>query len=358
MDGAMTLLRSLFRSLFAIMPERSRSGRWRSARALLVPALVVPVLLLAAPMPAGWADPASPDGKPSSLQAQLTSVSKAYTDASGRLSTARHRQSALNAQLADTNRRITEQSAEVNALAAASYRTGAVRSLAVMLDSGSPDDFVQRALTLHELAQYSGSQLRSLRELKATATQQQAALAQDIHAIGVQTAELTRRKAQLRQALDVAGGGPTTGVVIPAASADPAPRNSDGSFPDQSCSVKDPTTSGCLTPRTLHALQQARLAGFTHYTKCYRIESTGEHQKGRACDFAAAPNGFEGIATGSDRDYGNRLAGYFIANSDRLGVLYVIWYHQIWLPGVGWHHYTGDGTPSGDHMNHVHLSER
>ena len=146
-------------------------------------------------------------------------------------------------------------------------------------------------------------------------------------------------------------------MVIPAPSAQPAPRNPDGSFPPEKCTIKDPTTSGCLTPRTLHALQQARLAGFTHYTACWRQSTWGEHPLGRACDFAAAPGGFGGIATGADRDYGNRLAGYFIANASRLGVLYVIWYHQIWEPSRGWHYYKGDGTPSGDHMNHVHLSE-
>jgi hypothetical protein len=167
---------------------------------------------------------------------------------------------------------------------------------------------------------------------------------------------MERRKAQIKQALDVSKGGPTTGVVIPAPSADPAPRNPDGSFPKQSCSVKDPTTTGCLTPRTLHAYQQARKAGFSHYTACYRPSTWGEHPIGRACDFAAAAGGFGGIATGSDRDYGNRLAGYFIANASRLGVMYVIWYHQVWNPSVGWHYYRGDGTPSGNHTNHVHLS--
>jgi hypothetical protein len=37
-------------------------------------------------------------------------------------------------------------------------------------------------------------------------------------------------------------------------------------------------------------------------------------------------------------------------------VLYVIWYKRIWLPGSGWRSYSGDGTPAGDHYNHVHLS--
>ena len=43
-------------------------------------------------------------------------------------------------------------------------------------------------------------------------------------------------------------------------------------------------------------------------------------------------------------------------NADRLGVLYVIWYRQIWMPGTGWRAYSGSGGPQRDHTNHVHLS--
>jgi hypothetical protein len=122
--------------------------------------------------------------------------------------------------------------------------------------------------------------------------------------------------------------------------------------------VKDPTTSGCLTPRTLHALQQTKAAGFNHFVSCYRPqEDGGEHPRGRACDFAAATGGFGGVAAGAEKDYGNRLAAWYVANAQGLGVLYVIWFKQIWLPSTGWRAYTnGNGTPSGDHTNHVHLS--
>ena len=38
-------------------------------------------------------------------------------------------------------------------------------------------------------------------------------------------------------------------------------------------------------------------------------------------------------------------------------MLYVIWYRQIWLPSSGWKSYSGgNGDPSSDHTNHVHLS--
>jgi hypothetical protein len=136
-----------------------------------------------------------------------------------------------------------------------------------------------------------------------------------------------------------------------------APRNADGSLPAESCTVDDPTTSGCITPRTLNALQQAKAAGFTRFVSCYRSGGSGEHPKGRACDFAAAKNTFGGVATGDERTYGNNLAAYFVHNADRLGVLYVIWFKQIWMESTGWRAYTkGNGDPASDHTNHVHLS--
>jgi peptidoglycan DL-endopeptidase CwlO len=323
----------------------------------------VPAAAAPSPTPtAGAADPdgAGPDGGApgGSLQDQLAAASRAYVDAQGRLDQAQKRQAELQATLAAGEKRLAELTAAAGIIANRTYRTGPTSTLLTVFNSVSPDEFVDRSLTLHELAEYDSRQLRELPALKASAATQRAQMDQQVALAKTQAAELARRKAQIQQAVDVTSGGPTTGVVIPAPSAEPAPRNPDGSFPDEKCSVKDPTTSGCLTPRTLHALQQARLSGFTHYTACWRQSTWGEHPLGRACDFAADPGGFGGIATGASRDYGNRLAGYFIANADRLGVLYVIWYHQVWTPAIGWHYYKGDGTPSGDHMNHVHLSER
>src|SRR6266508_1845302 len=271
----------------------------------LLALIAVAVLILAAPSPAR-ADP-DPDGMPGgTIQDELFAAIKAYTDAKAKLDAA----------------------------------------------------LVERANALRQLSRTEDRQLREYAAVLAAADEQQAALEREVAAAKTQADETAKRKAQVQRTLDQLGTGPTAGVPIPAASAEPVPRNPDGSLPPERCSVKDPTTTGCLTARTLHALQQARKAGFTHYTACYRPGTFAEHPLARACDFAAAPGGFGGVAAGADRDYGNRLAGWFIANSDRLVVMYVIWWHAIWTPGIGWHYYRGDGTASGNHMNHVHLSER
>ena len=75
------------------------------------------------------------------------------------------------------------------------------------------------------------------------------------------------------------------------------------------------------------------------------------------CDLSAATGGFEDVdAGGGDKTYGDNLAAYFVNNADRLGILYVIWYRQIWMPGTGWSSYSGSGGPSATHTNHVHIS--
>jgi hypothetical protein len=172
-----------------------------------------------------------------------------------------------------------------------------------------------------------------------------------------QLKELDKQKRNAEKALAAVGGMVSAGYDGPRpAAAQPAPRNADGSFPYESCSVNDPTTRGCLTPRTFHALNEARLAGFNRAVYCWRTQSWGEHPRGRACDFSLKWSGFGGLASANEKVYGSGLANYFIKNASALGVIYVIWYRQIWTPGVGWHAYFGSGDPSSEHTNHVHLS--
>jgi hypothetical protein len=174
-----------------------------------------------------------------------------------------------------------------------------------------------------------------------------------------QVTVLARKKNQAEAALASVGGGAVAGGFLSANSplAKAAPRNADGSWPKESCTVDDPTTSGCITPRLLNAYRQARAAGFTHYTSCFSQRSSGEHPLGRACDFSANATTFKNsAASGSDKAYGDRLAASFVKDADRLGVMYVIWFRQIWLPNTGWRSYSGSGSVAARHENHVHLS--
>ncbi|KUJ47228.1 MULTISPECIES: coiled-coil domain-containing protein [Micromonospora] len=324
-------------------------------------------LLAAAP-----ADVGDEGGTPA-LRAQLEAASKGYLDAKAALDRSVKRQKQLAAQLTTTENQLTERGAKVAEIAAQAYRSGRLGAASALLNSGSPAGFMDRAAALDAVA---ANEERALGELRATrdeVSRTKQALDVEVQEQRKQVAVMAKRKDQAERALTVANERAEAAERAQAAeraartpsrgggsspTAKPAPRNSDGSWPSESCSVNDPTpANGCITPRTLHALNQAKAAGFTRYVSCYRSGGSGEHPKGRACDFAAQKNGFGGVATGGDRTYGNNLAAYFVNNADRLAVLYVIWYKQIWLPSSGWKSYSGGrGDPSSDHTNHVHLS--
>jgi hypothetical protein len=328
---------------------------------------------LAPVTPAGAAPPAArlaaapgedEEGGTPALRAQLEAASKGYVEAKTALDRSVKRQKQLGEQLKTVEAELATRSATVGRIAGVAYRKGRLSAASALLDSTSPEGFMDRAAALDAVASQEDRALRELLTTRDEAAKTRLALDGEIREQRKQVTVMGKRKEQAEQALTVAnrkaaassGGGSVQGTSK--ANATPAKRNSDGSWPAESCSVNDPTpANGCITPRTLHALNQAKAAGFTRYVSCYRSGGSGEHPKGRACDFAAQKNGFGGVATGGDRTYGNNLAAFYVRNADRLAVLYVIWYKQIWLPSSGWKAYSGgNGDPSSDHTNHVHLS--
>ncbi|MET8149114.1 hypothetical protein [Actinoplanes sp. NPDC005259] len=139
--------------------------------------------------------------------------------------------------------------------------------------------------------------------------------------------------------------------------AEPAPRNPDGSWPDEGCTIRPDLTTGhgCVTPRLAHLVQQAVVAGFPT-PACYRHSDHGEHPQGRACDWMMTAGG---QAYGAEKARGDAMAAWAVAHADRLGIMYVIWYRMIWTRAEGWHAYDnpwGGDDPSGWHTNHVHIS--
>nr|WP_083916067.1 hypothetical protein [Micromonospora lupini] len=331
--------------------------------------VAVPVGAATAAPPGGLRAAAAPDGDEEggtpALRAQLDAASKGYLDAKRALDTSVQRQQQLATKLKATEAEMTVRNGKVGEIAGVAYRTGRLSTVSALLNTNTPEGFMDRAAALDVVAANEDRVLRDLHATRDEANRTRTALDGEIREQRKQVEVMAKRKEQAERALTVATSKPRTTAAdtssnrgTSTANAEPAPRNSDGSWPSESCSINDPTpASGCITPRTLHALNQAKAAGFTRYVSCHRSGGSGEHPKGRACDFAAQKGGFGGIASGGDKTYGNNLAAYFIRNSDRLAVLYVIWFRQIWLPSSGWKSYSGgNGDPSSDHTNHVHLS--
>ncbi|WJK42189.1 hypothetical protein O7608_07320 [Solwaraspora sp. WMMA2056] len=305
------------------------------------------------------AAPNAPDeGDDKSLREVLEAASKGHIEAKAKLDNSKKRQGELAAQYDALQQQLVALTDEVGTMAAESYRLGRLTSVTMLLNSASPENMLERAAGLEVMAQREGRNLRALNEAHEQAARAKAAIDNEVREQEKQVAIMARKKQDAQRALAAVGSQASGGFIsTTSAAAQPAPRNSNGSWPSESCNVDDPTTSGCITPRTLHAMNQAKAAGFTRYVSCFRSGGSGEHPKGRACDFSAEAGGFKDRdATGDNRTYGNNLAAYYVNNADRLGVLYVIWYRQIWMPGNGWSSYNGGGSPAGDHTNHVHLS--
>jgi hypothetical protein len=327
------------------------------AVASAVPASATPRPLAA---PGGSGDDG--EGGSKSLTDQLESASKGFLEAQEGLARSQKRQQELAVQLQRIDAQLAPRQAALDKVVAQTYRTGRLGPMSALLTADSSGSLLDRAETLQSLAVQQDSALRDLKDVRTGQAQAKLGIDAEVRDQQKQLNVMAKRKVQAETALKAANRGQDASSSSDGGSsarASAAPRNSDGSLPSEGCTVNDPTTDGCITPRLLHAMQQAKSAGFTHFVACFRHQNSGEHPKGRACDFAADKGGFGGIATGGSKDYGNRLANYFINNSSRLGVLYVIWFRRIWLPSSGWKSYSGgNGDPSSDHTNHVHLSVR
>lgn len=335
-------------------------------RGSLAAALVAVVTLLAGvaittgPAAAAPSTPTAPgdEGGTPLLRDVLESTGRGFVEAKNAVTNSRKRQLQLSLELQRAQERIDALLPEVGHVATQAYRTGRIGPMLLLLNSANPDDFISRAEGLDMMAMRDNQKLEELNNARDQAARAKAAIDAEIAEQKKQLTVMAKQKKEAERALQLVGGKVTGGFVSATSPvARQAPRNRDGSWPYQSCSVDDPTTSGCITPRTLHALKEARRAGFTRFVGCFRTGDIYEHPKGRACDFSTQHNGFGGHATGNERLYGNNLAAFLVRNADKLGVLYVIWYRQVWFPGTGWRSYSlAGGDPSSDHTNHVHLS--
>jgi hypothetical protein len=291
---------------------------------------------------------------------ELAQAQEAYLDAKALLDASVARQQQLTATLATADAKMATYKQAVGVIAHRGYVSSGFTSVTGMLTSGvgSSEQFldvlgIDDALSTREI-----NAVRALRDAVAEAN----ALHDSIDAEVVQqTAALQEMEAHKQEAENAlwrsGAGGQASGFGANASVvAEAAPRNADGSWPRQERSLFEPNTSNYITPRVAHARDEALKAGFTHWVECYYGGGSGEHPKGRACDFAVDDCRFCGDAQGAAKQYGTDLAAFLVFNAQRLGVLYVIWYRQIWLPSSGWRSYSGCCTSSRKHTNHVHLS--
>jgi len=241
----------------------------RRLTAVLAMLATAGVILLCAPSSPALADP---EGGSKTLQDALASAAKGQADALQKLAASKKRQSELQSTVKQAQAGSAALEGQVGAIANRSYRLGRTSTMTMLLDSSSPDIFLERVQRLDMMAQLDSATLTQYRNDLSRAQQAKAAIDQEVLEQQKQVTALTKKKNEAELALGSVGGGGAAGGFLDANSplAKAAPRNPDGSWPKESCTINDPTTSGCITPRLLNAYQQARAAGFTHYTACFR----------------------------------------------------------------------------------------
>ncbi|HEX6969565.1 MAG TPA: hypothetical protein VF174_12250 [Micromonosporaceae bacterium] len=321
-------------------------------------ALLTAVTVLVPPSPAA-AEPGQPaapsEDEPPLLAEVLEVAGRRYVEAKAEYEASRKRQLGLSLDLRDAELRLEKLRPQVEKVAVESYQIGKLTPAAMLLNSSSSGAFVDRIVALDELNTLNDRKLAELNRARDEVATAKAALDAEVQRQQEQLTVMRRQKREAEKALALVGGkSVTAGGLVAATSpkAKPAPRNPDGTWPRESCTADDPTTSGCLTPRTLHAYQEVRRAGFDMYAACWRPGDKYEHPKGRACDWSLRSSGFGPPRNQQERIYGNNLTAFLVRNADELGILYVIWWRQIWFPATGWKSYSGPSA----HIDHVHMS--
>jgi len=308
----------------------ARPRRWLVLA--LAPLVAATAMLIACASPAS-ADPdgtsaTADDGKDNPLLNDvLDSTGRRYLAAKAAVAKSTKTQLTLAIEVKNAETQRDALLPQVGAVAAQQYRTGGVSTASFLLNSTSSDTFLKRAISLEEINALNDGKLRELDRAINAVARAKARLDQEVKAQQQNLAAMQKQKEAAEKALALVGGKSLTGGFVVAKSplAAPAPRNSDGGFSPESCSVNDPTTDGCITPRTYHMYKEVRKAGFNRFAGCHRNGGPFEHPKGRACDWSLQKRGFSVAHNADMKNYGNNLMAFLVRNADRLGVLYVIW---------------------------------
>jgi hypothetical protein len=289
------------------------------------------------------------------LNQVLESTNRKYVQAKAEVAQSTTQQRTLATQIKDAEAKRDALAPEVQAIAAEQYETGRLSASRFLLGSDSSDDFLHKAVSLEEINSLHDRKLHDLNAAIDDVNAKKAALDAEVKSQQINLLAMKKQKESADKALELVGGESLTQGFVVAKSpvAAPAPRNAQGGFSPEGCTINDPTTDGCITPRMLHLYQEVKKAGFNRFVGCHRNGGPYEHPKGRACDWSLQKSGFSDAHNADMKNYGNNLMAFLVRNADRLGIYYVIWYAQIWFPATdNWHAYHGDST----HKDHVHVS--
>ncbi len=303
--------------------------------------------------PSGTSDTAK-EADDTLLSEVLDSTGRRYAAAKNAVAKSTKNQLNLALKVKNAEAKRDQLLPEVEAIANQQYRTGGVSTISFLLDTGSPDGFLQKAVSLEEFNTLQDMKLREYNAAIDEVATAKARLDAEVKAQKQNLALMDKQKESAEDALALVGGNSVTKGLVDTKSrlAAPAPKNANGEYGGEPCNVDDPTTNGCITRLTMHMYKEVKKAGFDRFVGCHRDGGPFEHPKGRACDWSLQNSGFAPFHNDDTFQYGNNLMAFLVRNADRLGILYVIWNRQIWFPASGWKSYSGPSA----HTDHVHVS--
>ena len=133
---------------------------WRGWAASIVAVLAAIAMMVAVP---GAGHAAPPDeGNNKTLREKLEAAAKGHIEAQAALDKSRKRQLAFKIELQQLDLRLKALQVQVGAVAAESYRFGRLSAMTTLLNSRTPEDFLERAASLDLMAQRDGTVLRDL----------------------------------------------------------------------------------------------------------------------------------------------------------------------------------------------------
>ncbi|MBZ5741013.1 mucin-2 protein [Nocardioides mangrovi] len=109
----------------------------------------------------------------------------------------------------------------------------------------------------------------------------------------------------------------------------------------------DPSVESGLTSNAVYVYRSVCHA-FPQITSYGGWDAHGEHSSGKALDIMT-----------SDKALGDTIAAFLQQHAAELHLYDVIWWDRIWTPeraSEGWRAYGDHGSPTANHMDHVHVS--
>lgn len=320
--------------------REGRRGRTVSRSLALLAALAT--VAAAQPATAQRAEP-KPKRDAAAQLADLEKRKKALEkDYRGRIETLEDlKSSALKAarQAGRRNRELDTARAQIRALAAGSYMTGAPDSLPVLLNTDGSS--VQGAAMLEYLTRDGNRRIQRVAGLAREAERSRRTAQEKIDAVRREIAELEGKRGKVKK------------LLTKFRAENPARGRPDG----VSGKTKSPLVGNYMTPRMRAVMLEIdRKFGPFPTIGCYRPGDPQDHGSGRACDFMESTAGR--MPTASATAHGDSVAEYVVANAARLGIKYVIWRQRIWdsRSGGGWRQMEDRGGITQNHMDHPHVS--